>query len=261
MRKKWLLLLFVVLLVAILPSNVIAAQPITVTFNGKQLQFEVPPLRENGRVLVPFRDILEALGAIVDWDGTTRTVTAIKDNDTIKLIVGKNVAYKNGATVELDVPSTIVEGRTLVPVRFVSETFGANVRWDGEKNNVTISYLKGLLANSASNIKNFVEWAEAIYSGEPNPESANKWIAEQYKQVEGSYKAIQNHYQFFKEEWGDQINNDTVLQAIESNYQQAIKYMSYHTVVNAIFYDHPDAHDKLQKIAELFLKWSNSDIK
>jgi len=262
MKKKWLLfLLLVVLLIAILPSSVMAAQPITVTFNGEQLQFDVPPLLENGRVLVPLRAIFKALDATVNWDGTTGTVTVTQGNNLVKLTVGKSTAFKNGVTIELDVPPKVVEGRTLVPVRFVSEAMGANVRWDAEKNEVIIAYLKGLLSNSAFRIKSFVEWAEAIYSGEPNPESANKWIAEQNRQVEGSYKAIQNHYQFFRKQWGNQINNDSLLQAVDNNYQQAVKYMSYHTVVNAIIFDHPDASDQLQKIAEAFLEWSKLDIR
>jgi len=231
-----------------------AAQPITVTLNGEQLHFDVPPVLENGRVLVPLRVIFESLGATVDWDGATSTVTATQGSNTVKLTIGKSTAYKNGATVELDVPAKVVKGRTLVPVRFISEAMGANVRWDAEKNDVIIAYLNGLLSNSASSIKNFVEWSGAIYSGEPNPESANKWIAERNKQVEGSHKAIQNHYQFFKEEWGNRINNNSLLQVVNNNYQQAIKYMSYHTVVNAIIFDHPDASNQLKKLAEVFLE-------
>jgi hypothetical protein len=210
---------------------------------------------------VPLRVIFENLGATVDWDGVTSTVTATQGSNILKLTIGKSIAYKNGATVELDVPAKVINGRTLVPVRFVSEAMGANVRWDAEKDEVIIAYLKGLLSNSAFRIKSFVEWAEAIYSGEPNPESANKWIAEQNRQVEGSYKAIQNHYQFFRKQWGNQINNDSLLQAVDNNYQQAVKYMSYHTVVNAITFDHPDASDQLQKIAEAFLEWSKLDIR
>ncbi|AEM78373.1 copper amine oxidase N-terminal domain-containing protein [Thermoanaerobacter wiegelii] len=105
MKKKWLLsLLFVALLMTSLPSSVVAVQPVTITFNGEQLHFDVPPVLENGRVLVPLRTIFEALGATVNWDGTTRTVTATQDNNIVKLTIGKSMAYKNGVAVKLDVP-------------------------------------------------------------------------------------------------------------------------------------------------------------
>lgn len=139
MLRKWLLsLLLGVLLIASLPNSVIAAQPITVTLNGEQLHFDVPPVLENGRVLLPLRAIFEALDATVNWDGATNTVTATKGNDTVKLTVGKKTAYKNGASVELDVPAKVVKGRTLVPVRFISEALGATVQWDSESRKVIV---------------------------------------------------------------------------------------------------------------------------
>ena len=109
-------------------GNAMAAQAITVTFNGETLNFDVSPISENGRVLVPLRAIFEKLDATVDWDSITNTVTAVKDTDTVKLTVGNRTAYKNNTAVELDVPSKVVNGRTLVPIRFVSEALGAVVR-------------------------------------------------------------------------------------------------------------------------------------
>ncbi|ADL08942.1 copper amine oxidase N-terminal domain-containing protein [Thermosediminibacter oceani] len=256
MNKCLLSLVFAIFLIVSLPTSIMAAQPIDIILNGEHLQFDVPPVLENGRVLVPLRAIFEALGATVEWDGVTKSVMAIRGNEAVKLAIGKKTAYKNGVSVEIDVPAKVVKGRILVPVRFVSETFGSSVHWDAEKNNVTITHLKSLLANSASNIKNFIKWVDAIYKGEPNPEAANKWIAERNRQVEGSCKAIQNHYQFFIKEWGTQIHNDTLLQAVNNNYQQAIKYMGYHTVANAIIYDNPAAPEELQKIAQSFQLWS-----
>lgn len=119
-------------------GNAIAAQAITVTLDGEKLNFDVSPVLENGRVLVPFRAIFESMGAYVDWDGATGTVTAIRGSDTVKLTVGKKTAYKNNASVELDVPAKVVNGRTLGPVRFVSEALGGVVNWKGENKSVNI---------------------------------------------------------------------------------------------------------------------------
>jgi hypothetical protein len=97
----------------------------------------VPPVIEQGRTLVPLRAIFEALGADVKWDGSTQTVIAIKAGKEIKLIIGGQ-AYKNGQPVTLDVPAKIVDGRTMVPLRFVSEALGTSVRWEDATQTVSI---------------------------------------------------------------------------------------------------------------------------
>lgn len=110
-----------------------------VTLDNKPLTFDVSPVVENGRTLVPLRVIFESLGAKVNWDGEANTVTAVKGNVTLKLKIGDNLAYKNGSQVRLDVPPKIIKNRTLVPLRFVSEALGAYVHWDSGTQTVTIS--------------------------------------------------------------------------------------------------------------------------
>ena len=80
---------------------------------------------------MPLRAICEALGATVEWDGATKTVTATRGEDTIKLTIGDTKLYKNGQPVyELDVPAQIMgSGFTMVPVRAISESFGCQVDW------------------------------------------------------------------------------------------------------------------------------------
>jgi hypothetical protein len=111
----------------------------TVVVNGKTLAFDVPPVIESGRTLVPLRAIFEALGAAVQWDATTRTVTATRSSTTIQLAIGQAQAQRNGQPVTLDVPARIQAGRTLVPLRFVSEALGAKVTWEAATQTVTIS--------------------------------------------------------------------------------------------------------------------------
>lgn len=100
-------------------------------FNGSPLDFDVPPSIEGGRVMVGFRKIFEALGLEVAWDPAARKVTGKREGLVLELFIGQKTAYKNGEPVELDVPAKIVKGRTEVPLRFVSEQSGAQVRWDG----------------------------------------------------------------------------------------------------------------------------------
>lgn len=116
-----------------------AASDIKVLLDGASLSFDVPPIIENGRTLVPFRKICEALGAEVEWDEETRTVAAFKDNKTILLKVGEDTAYINQTPTKLDTAPIIKNDRTLIPLRFLSEAFGAAVNWDNSLRTVKIS--------------------------------------------------------------------------------------------------------------------------
>lgn len=100
-----------------------------IMLNSKPLSFDVPPMIENGRIMVPLRAIFEAMGAKVDWDATTMTVTAVKVNNAVVLEIGSLTPTVNGLVFPIDVPAEIVNGRTLAPLRFVCEAFGANVIW------------------------------------------------------------------------------------------------------------------------------------
>ncbi|ACV64399.1 copper amine oxidase domain protein [Desulfofarcimen acetoxidans DSM 771] len=117
-----------------------------VILDGNQLSFDVSPTIENDRTLVPLRTIFEALGADVNWNGTTQTVTATKDNVEVKLQIGVKTAYKNGSPVTLDVPAKIMNDRTVVPLRFVSEAFGSNVAWDASTQTITITSITAVPA-------------------------------------------------------------------------------------------------------------------
>lgn len=112
---------------------------ITVTLNGKKIDFDQNPIIVDGRTLVPLRAIFEELGATIDWNGNTQTVTSTKDGTTISMTIGKTEMYKNGETKILDVAPQIVGGRTLVPVRAIAEAFNCDVQWDSVDLNVFIA--------------------------------------------------------------------------------------------------------------------------
>jgi N-acetylmuramoyl-L-alanine amidase len=126
-------------------STMAAAQPVstlanpTVNLNGSRLQFEVEPRIENGRTLVPLRAIFEAMGASVDWNETTRTVTARRGGTTVVLSIGSTSPTVNGKAWTLDVPAKIVNDRTLAPLRFVGEAFGGTVEWNEQTRVINIT--------------------------------------------------------------------------------------------------------------------------
>ncbi|MBU5450664.1 family 10 glycosylhydrolase [Acetivibrio sp. MSJd-27] len=111
---------------------------IQIYINNMKQRYDVMPVKQNDRVLVPVRGIFEALGAEIEWDDARQKVTAVKRNQTIILTIGSSVMTVNGKEIFLDVPAILKNDRTLVPVRAVSEALQARVEWDGENNAVHI---------------------------------------------------------------------------------------------------------------------------
>lgn len=114
---------------------------ISVLYDGKRIGFDQLPVIENGRTLVPLRAIFEKIGATVEWDGETQTVIAksTENGTIIRLTIDSTTAIVNGVQVGLDVPAKIINGRTLVPVRFVSDCFGVGVDWNGDIQSVILT--------------------------------------------------------------------------------------------------------------------------
>lgn len=139
--------LFLMLIMSFSASANQSELPITVFVDGEQIVFDVEPTIEGGRTLVPMRYIFEALGAEVDWVPETVTAVAVKGDIKIEITVGKNVMVKNGSSVAIDVPAKLTGGRTLVPVRAVSEGLEAKVDWDAKLRKVIIT------SNSTSTVE------------------------------------------------------------------------------------------------------------
>lgn len=125
-------------LVFVVITAAAAAGDIVVTVNGSPLSTDVLPALIDGRMLVPLRAIFDALGARVEWIGHSQTVVGLGTHSVVVLAVGSpsaeihsyGQAVSTSRTVPLDVPARIVDGRTLVPLRFISETLGAAVHYD-----------------------------------------------------------------------------------------------------------------------------------
>jgi len=143
--KRAIVMMFVMVLLG--ANNVSAQQNISVVLDGTKLSFDVQPQIIDGRTMVPMRAIFEALGAEITWDSVTQIVGATKGNRTIIAMIGHKEAYIDGTKHAIDVPPLIIDGRTLVPVRFVSEAFDCNVEWNANTQTVYI--------NSLSNSSNY----------------------------------------------------------------------------------------------------------
>lgn len=114
------------------------------TLNGSQVKLLAPPYITKGRTLVPFRILGESFGATVSWDQTTRTASYVLGDTKIELVINSSQAkITTGGVVKyvkLDVPATIKNGSTMVPIRFISENFGAKVAWTQATKTVTVDY-------------------------------------------------------------------------------------------------------------------------
>ena len=142
MKKIFVLVLAVVMVMT--SQCVFAQNDITVTFKGVAIEFDVQPQIIEGRTLVPMRKIFEALGANVNWVQEAQLVIATYGTSILSMEIGKNTFtvtdVMSGETrvIELDVPARIIDGRTLVPVRAISESAGRKVDWINETRTVTI---------------------------------------------------------------------------------------------------------------------------
>ena len=121
-------------------GGVAPQNPPVVIVDGKPVKFAAAsPQTRNGRVLVPLRGVFEAIGAFVEYNEAEREITAKKNSETVELRLGEKIARKNGAEIMLDAPPEVINGTTLVPLRFIAEALGAKVTFDKANNQVLIT--------------------------------------------------------------------------------------------------------------------------
>ncbi len=106
---------------------------------------KVAPIIQNSRTLLPIRALIETLGGTVGWDPVARKATIALTGTTLQLWIGKPTATVNGRSVQIDaadkrVVPVITAGRTLLPLRFVAESLGLDIAWDGVLHSITLNY-------------------------------------------------------------------------------------------------------------------------
>ena len=112
---------------------------ISVLLDNLPIRFDVAPRIIDGRTLVPFRLIAQALNISVDWDGNNRTIFASDGKTRVILQIDNKTAQVNDIPFTLDSPPIIINGRTLIPLRFFSEAFGCQVNWIAETRTIRIA--------------------------------------------------------------------------------------------------------------------------
>lgn len=142
MKKIFTIIL--TLVIAFSFTTVFAEDSITVLLDGEPIEFDVQPQIINSRTMVPMRAIFTALGAQVEWVEEHRLIVATKDTSIIAMMIDSPVMHigdlvtNEQKQVELDSPPVIVDSRTLVPVRAISDALGVKVDWDAETRTVIL---------------------------------------------------------------------------------------------------------------------------
>ncbi len=111
--------------------------------NTSVVTLKVSPIIRNNRTLVPLRFIGEAFGAEIDWDGIFQIIDIKMGSDKVRLQIGKKFGEINGKKIELDAAPIIYKDKTMVPIRFISEAFNADIHWDKDTKTIVIIYPKG----------------------------------------------------------------------------------------------------------------------
>lgn len=155
MKKSTALLLAIILITTgIISTTTVFAETnaVAVTLDGKTVTFPdaQPFIDENSRTLVPVRFVSEAMGAEVSWEAQTSTVTIVKGENTIVYPIDSLGATLNGTAVAFDTKGVIKDGRTFVPIAFISELLNCSVTWSQETRTVAITTNSGASANTSA---------------------------------------------------------------------------------------------------------------
>ncbi|WP_135547755.1 copper amine oxidase N-terminal domain-containing protein [Paenibacillus cymbidii] len=142
LRMFHLLLALLLASVSVMPAGAASAageiqKSVAVTVNGSKLEVEAYLI--DGRTMVPLRAIFERLSATLEWEPTTRSITAVKGSTVVHLQIDNVEATIDDRTSTLDVPPLLVNGSTFVPLRFVSEALGAAVDFDAATNTAIVT--------------------------------------------------------------------------------------------------------------------------
>lgn len=147
--------------VATSPAHAAAAEvggDIRITLYGEPFTAERSPILADGVTLVPLRDIAEALGAAVSWDEGAQSVKLQKGASEIRLAIGSTEAVKNGQPIHLEAAPRLMGNVTMVPLRFIGESFDALVTWNGDTRTAAIDHLQSLpTIGSYENLKAMLE--------------------------------------------------------------------------------------------------------
>jgi hypothetical protein len=146
MKKSFLFTIMLIMVLSFSATNVFAAEQtkqIDVYLDDELIIFSVNPLLDNGSTLVQFKPVFEKLGLEIAWNAKTKTVKGASKDLNIELSIGSKTVTVNGVKKQLTVAPKIINGVTMVPLRFIGEASGRDVSWDGRTKTVYVASTEG----------------------------------------------------------------------------------------------------------------------
>lgn len=196
---------------------------VKVRVNDKLIEFDVEPyIDENNRTMVPVRFISEKLGATVEWLNETKEVVITGDDKVITLKIGEVKVKVNDETITLDTAASIRDGRTFVPVRFISEAIGATVQWDGATRTVIITSGRAIVEEEDITDKEFEEFI--------NSEEGAKYASTDYFRAENGKLIFDSNGHFSK--YSDKEVSESHFKEINTLAYNLVKELSYYAKEN-----------------------------
>lgn len=259
MKKLLCVFVAIIMVISTFGLTVIADEGVKVAVNGNTVSFDQPPVIRGGRTLVPARAVFEAIGASVYWDATENGgyVSVVSADKSVVLEVNRSSAVDymvidNVQKVVLDVPATIVGGRTLVPLRAIGDALSCEVGWDAETRTASLEYEvaeesllseEAVAANSALTFKSAAEEIKKLSAEtEVNPmplyENGVKYyqgiaVKEQKKyKKSATSEAKAEEYPVFATVDGDVVSGD-LLEYFYAMYTDAQGNISEENIENA----------------------------
>ena len=162
MKKKLLLAIFLSLL-SFSEVSYAKSSLVQVVLNGKKIVSEVSPIIVDNRTFVPIRAVSQELGSDIFWDSSKNLVKVLDCDNEIIFYINKNIAKVNGQEIKLDVAPFILEGRTMIPLRFIATNLNMNVEWIDKLKTATITQDKFFDNLSRDVVMGF---AVSYYSGD-----------------------------------------------------------------------------------------------
>ena len=148
-KKNTLALLTTVFILALIPSGcsaqnsgntaILQVGSTIISINGTESELDTAPIIQNDRTLLPLRAVVEGLGGSVTWEEETQTAIFAKGEKVIFMTIGSKTAFVNTTEYTLDTEPVIIDGRTMLPIRFVAENLGFQVEWDENTRTITVN--------------------------------------------------------------------------------------------------------------------------
>ena len=136
----------------------------SVIINGSKLNLTLPILNVRGRLMYPFRECLDAMGATVSWDNKTKTAAGKLGSNTVSFTINSDIYVVNGATRQMDagINTFINNHRTYIPLRYAAEALGFTVSWDETTQSVSLTGAVTAARTSTSNNSRTVASSDTI---------------------------------------------------------------------------------------------------